>query len=74
VRLLNILKLLLNLGYSVIFFPDNGYPEQPYTSVLQQLGIEVIYGTPQRYNLEEKFNQIFTSDRWSLVVSSRIVR
>ena len=53
-RLLNILKLLLNLGYSVIFFPDNGYPEQPYTSVLQQLGIEVIYGTPQRYNLEEK--------------------
>jgi GT2 family glycosyltransferase len=54
VRLLNILKLLLNLGYSVIFFPDNGYPEQPYTSVLQQLGIEVIYGTPQRYNLEEK--------------------
>jgi GT2 family glycosyltransferase len=54
VRLLNILKLLLNLGYSVIFFPDNGYPEQPYTSVLQQMGIEVIYGTPQRYNLEEK--------------------
>ncbi|MDB9433870.1 glycosyltransferase [Microcystis aeruginosa] len=54
VRLLNILKLLLNLGYSVIFFPDNGYPEQPYTSVLQQLGIEVIYGTAQRYNLEEK--------------------
>lgn len=54
VRLLNILKLLLNLGYSVIFFPDNGYPEQPYTCVLQQLGIEVIYGTPQRYNLEEK--------------------
>ncbi len=54
VRLLNILKLLLNLGYSVIFFPDNGYPEQPYTSVLQQLGIEVIYGTAQRHNLEEK--------------------
>ncbi len=54
VRLLNILKLLLNLGYLVIFFPDNGYPEQPYTSVLQQLGIEVIYGTAQRYNLEEK--------------------
>ena len=54
VRLLNILKLLLNLGYSVIFFPDNGYPEQPYTSVLQQMGIEVIYGTAQRYNLEEK--------------------
>ncbi|MEG3437413.1 glycosyltransferase [Pannus brasiliensis CCIBt3594] len=54
VRLLNILKILLEMGYSVIFFPHNGYPEQPYTSTLQQMGIEVIYGTERNNNLEAK--------------------
>jgi GT2 family glycosyltransferase/glycosyltransferase involved in cell wall biosynthesis len=54
VRLVNILKILLNMGYSVIFFPDNGYPEQPYTSTLQQMGIEVIYGTARNNDLASK--------------------
>jgi GT2 family glycosyltransferase/glycosyltransferase involved in cell wall biosynthesis len=54
VRLFNILKIFLNMGYSVIFFPSNGYPEQPYTSTLQQMGIEVIYGTARNNDFEGK--------------------
>jgi O-antigen biosynthesis protein len=57
VRLLNILKILLNMGYSVLFFPDNGYAEQPYTSTLEQMGIEVIYCTERNGDLEGKFLQ-----------------
>lgn len=54
VRLLNILKILENLGYSIIFLPDNGFPEEPYTSTLQAMGVEVLYYTPGQPNLEEQ--------------------
>ncbi len=54
VRLMGILKIFLALGYSVIFLPDNGYPEEPYTSTLQQMGIEVVYCTPQQPDLKEQ--------------------
>ncbi|WP_013322246.1 glycosyltransferase [Gloeothece verrucosa] len=54
VRLLGILKILQNLGYSIIFLPDNGFPEEPYTSTLQGMGIEVLYSTPTQPNLEEQ--------------------
>ena len=38
------LKLFLNMGYNVKFIGDNFYRDDKYTSVLQQLGIEVLYG------------------------------
>ncbi|MEM9535628.1 MAG: glycosyltransferase [Cyanobacteria bacterium P01_E01_bin.45] len=50
-RLFQILKLMLDLGYTPIFLPDNGLPEEPYTSQLQQMGIEVLYPTPQQPDL-----------------------
>ncbi|PSF38934.1 hypothetical protein C7H19_02445 [Aphanothece hegewaldii CCALA 016] len=53
VRLLEILKILQNLNYDIIFFPDNGNPEEPYTSTLQQMGIEVLYFTPKKPDLNE---------------------
>ena len=31
------------LGYAVTFLPDNFAPLQPYTSELQDLGVEVLY-------------------------------
>jgi GT2 family glycosyltransferase len=41
----NFLKLLVDLGFQVTFIGDNDYHHhQPYTSILQQMGIEVIYG------------------------------
>ena len=50
-RLFHILNLLLELGCTPIFLPDNGLPEEPYTRQLQQLGIEVLYTTPQQPDL-----------------------
>jgi GT2 family glycosyltransferase/glycosyltransferase involved in cell wall biosynthesis len=52
VRLLEILKILLNLKYHIIFLPDNGNPEEPYTSTLQEMGIEVLYGTPKQQDIQ----------------------
>ncbi|MBE6035713.1 MAG: glycosyltransferase [Clostridiales bacterium] len=41
----NFLQLFLDLGYGITFIGDNEYfPDQPYTEILQQMGIEVIYG------------------------------
>jgi GT2 family glycosyltransferase len=37
-------RLFCDMGFKVIFLPDNLYPDAPYTAELQQLGIEVIYG------------------------------
>lgn len=52
VRLFEILKILQNLNYHIIFLPDNGYPEEPYTSTLQSMGIEVLYGTPKQPDMQ----------------------
>lgn len=54
VRLLGILKILKDLGYSIIFMPDNANPEEPYTSRLQEMGIEVLYYTPTQVDIEEQ--------------------
>ncbi|HRN82734.1 glycosyltransferase [Nitrosomonas europaea] len=44
VTIFQYIKLLRDLGFKVVFLPDNLNPVQPYTSDLQQMGIEVIYG------------------------------
>lgn len=38
------LKLFVKLGFNVKFIGDNFYQHEPYTTVLQQMGIEVLYG------------------------------
>ena len=38
------LKMFLKKGYVVKFIGDNYLHEEPYTSTLQQMGIEVLYG------------------------------
>lgn len=38
------LKMFLKKGYVVKFVGDNYLHEEPYTTVLQQMGIEVLYG------------------------------
>ena len=38
------LQLFVREGFSVKFIGDNFYPHQPYTEVLQQMGVEVLYG------------------------------
>lgn len=38
------MKLFVSLGMKVTFIGDNFYPHQPYTSELQQMGVEVLHG------------------------------
>ncbi len=38
------LKLFVSQGMNVKFLGDNFYRDEPYTSALQQMGIEVLYG------------------------------
>ena len=44
------LKLLVQLGYNVKFIGDNFFRSEPYTRVLQNLGIEVLYGNKMFLN------------------------
>ena len=46
------LKLFTEKGFNVKFLGDNFYRHEPYTTALQQLGVEVLYG--QRYAKEWK--------------------
>ena len=43
-RMMALLRMLIDLGHAITFVPDNMARIEPYTSQLQQLGIEVIYG------------------------------
>lgn len=49
------LKLFISKGYHVKFLGDNLCQTQPYTSVLQQMGIEVLYGGWYVEHLNEWF-------------------
>ena len=49
------LKLLVKNGYNIKFLGDNFYRSEPYTTVLQQLGIEVLYGKYYADNWKEWF-------------------
>ncbi|MGL4759112.1 MAG: glycosyltransferase, partial [Patescibacteria group bacterium] len=62
-RLFEILKIFKTLNCHVIFLPDNGFKAEPYTSILQNLQIEVLYtqpgyGTPLEQQLNERLSLI----------------
>lgn len=47
------MKLMVSMGFRVIFIGDNFYRHEPYTSELQQIGIEVIYGNWYAKNINQ---------------------
>ncbi len=47
-RLFRLLQLWQQRGYHVIFLPDYGHEQQPYTGRLEAMGIEVLYFTWQQ--------------------------
>ena len=57
-RLFEIIKVFKSLNLQVIFAADNGYKDEPYTSVLQDLQVEVLY-TQQGYGvtIEQQIEQ-----------------
>lgn len=58
VRMMALLRLLVELGHRVTFLPDNLAGLEPYTSELQQMGIEVLYG-PSEFGYAERFGHEF---------------
>lgn len=47
------LKLFVSMGFHVIFIGDNFFRHEPYTSNLQELGIEVLYGDHYAKNINK---------------------
>ncbi|MDP1845275.1 MAG: glycosyltransferase [Candidatus Moranbacteria bacterium] len=39
------LKIFLNLGYKIVFWPHNMQKLEPYVETLQQMGIETVFGS-----------------------------
>lgn len=55
----SLLKALVALNYKVVFWPDNLFAHQPYTSVLQQMGVEVIFGSHDLNDYLKQFGNFF---------------
>jgi GT2 family glycosyltransferase len=49
------IRILLSLGMHVVFVGDNFNRSEPYTTRLQQLGVEVLYGSGVRSSFREWF-------------------
>jgi len=58
VRMMALLAMLVELGHRVTFLPDNLAGLEPYTTELQQMGIEVLYG-PSEFGYVERFGHEF---------------
>ncbi len=55
----SLLKALVALNYKVVFWPDNLFAHQPYTSVLQQMNVEVVYGSHDLNDYLKQFGKFF---------------
>ncbi|QHW31548.1 glycosyltransferase [Paenibacillus rhizovicinus] len=47
------LQLFCNMDFNIVFLGDNFYRQEPYTSMLQQMGIEVLYGNWHARNIDQ---------------------
>ncbi|MEO5562759.1 MAG: glycosyltransferase, partial [Chitinophagaceae bacterium] len=63
------LKLFVALGYNVKFIGDNFFRHEPYTTVLQQMGIEVLYGPWFGNNWQEWIRT--NHDKFDFILLSR---
>lgn len=51
------LKMFVDQGYNVKFIGDNFFRHEPYTTTLQQMGIEVLYGPYYAQNWQDWINE-----------------
>lgn len=51
------IKAFLKMGYSVKFIGDNYVKHEPYTTILQQMGVEVLYGDWYAYGWKNWLQQ-----------------
>ncbi|MUG89181.1 glycosyltransferase [Paenibacillus timonensis] len=47
------IKLMKSMGLHVIFIGDNFFKHEPYTTELQQMGVEVLYGNEYAKNIHQ---------------------
>ncbi|GIO70014.1 glycosyltransferase [Paenibacillus cookii] len=47
------IRLMVSMGLHVIFIGDNFYRHEPYTTELQQMGVEVLYGNDHAKNINK---------------------
>jgi glycosyltransferase involved in cell wall biosynthesis len=66
---LQYLELFVKLGYNVKFLGENFYRHEPYTTVLQQMGIEVLYGPWYRDNWQQWFKE--NSEKFDYIYLNR---
>lgn len=45
------IKLVLSMGYKITFLTDNFYESQPYCEILNQMGVEVLFGLSYKENI-----------------------
>lgn len=63
------LKLFVSLNMNVKFIGDNFYRHEPYTTILQQMGIEVLYGPWYAANWQQWVEQ--NGDKFDFVLLNR---
>ncbi|MCT7433168.1 glycosyltransferase [Aliarcobacter cryaerophilus] len=51
------IKMFLNHNYKVTFIGDNYYKHEPYSTILEQLGVEILYGSWYATNYENWLNE-----------------
>jgi GT2 family glycosyltransferase len=51
-KLYHLIREFQNVGFDVIYAPDNFHRSEPYTSVFQRLGVEVLYRCEGQRSLE----------------------
>lgn len=51
------LKLLVKMCFKIHFIGDNYFKHEPYTTALQQMGIEVLYGNYYQKNIRDWFRE-----------------
>jgi GT2 family glycosyltransferase len=56
-KLFNIIKQFQGIGYDVIYAPDNYHRSEPYTSILQRLGVEVLYRSSKQPSLQQSVQE-----------------
>ncbi len=59
VRMFEYLKIFLEMGFKIVFWPDNLAKMEPYTTELQQMGIEVLYGNRDFDEYIDSFGKYF---------------
>jgi O-antigen biosynthesis protein len=63
------LELFVKLGFNIKFMGENFYRHEPYTTVLQQMGIEVLYGPWYAGNWQQWFRE--NSEKFDYIYLNR---